>query len=221
MVAAVILTEWQCSAARLVPAVDVFVNFCRLFCTRYVEDIVVSCKCCLTYHTMNRKETKRRKLKVARAFLWLPALDFWSVRYSHWILSIRWICSVMLCLFCSCTCGGPHMSVAFWVPLTIPSLSPFSVSPSGAEAFPPQELRYRDSKISSLVFLFPCIFFHVFALLFGWFWSIAAVLWSCSCSSSKLIPFSVHEISLVDMMFGFIQLDPGHSVRLCSFVCSL
>lgn len=105
-----------------------------------------------------------RKLKVARAFLRLPALDFWSVRYSRWILSIRWICLVMLCLFCSCTCGGPHMPVAFWAPLTIPSLSPFSVSPSGAEAFPPQELRYRDSKISSLAVLIPLYIFFMFLL---------------------------------------------------------
>ena len=165
---------------------------------------------------------KKGKLKVARAFLRLPALDFWSVRYSHWILSIRWICSVMLCLFCSSTCGASNISVSivtiFGEPRllflqTIPSVSPFSRSPSGAErVLPPnlhrgspqgaQVLRFEDfhcccsyslvvaiRRFPLLLFLFPCGF-HVFALLFGWFWSIAPVLWSCSCCSSKFIPFS-------------------------------
>jgi len=211
---------------------------------------------------------KKGKLKVARAFLRLPALDFWSVRYSHWILSIRWICSVMLCLFCSSTCGAPNISVSivtiFGKPRllflqTIPSVSPFSRSPSGAErVLPPnlhrgspqgaQVLRFEDfhccCSYSLVVFMFllssladfdrlPLCFGPVVAAHLNSFRSRGINLGffccfdrsSCLCCGIRFgcVAFNrfIHEISLVDMLFGLIQLVPAlFGCVACSVLCS-
>ena len=53
MVAAVILTERHCFAARLVAAIDVFFVIFADFFTRW-KYIVVSCKFCLTFHEKKR-----------------------------------------------------------------------------------------------------------------------------------------------------------------------
>jgi len=150
---------------------------------------------------------KKGKLKVARAFLRLPALDFWSVRYSHWILSIRWICSVMLCLFCSSTCGAPNISVYcynFWgaAPFVSPdhsfgfpflSFSVWSWARSPPESAPwlsPRSSGTAIRRFPLLLFLFPCgcdsKISTVVVLIPLWFSCFCSPLWliliDCPCA---------------------------------------
>ena len=174
----------------------------------------------LPYHEQKRKKKEKAKgcssvsLAASARFLERSILTldpFYSLDLFGDALSVLQLYMWWAPHVC-CFLGSSDHSFAF--PFLCFSIWSWGVPTPGAQV--PRFEDFLPCCSYSLVF-----FFHVFALLFGWFWSIAAVLWSCSCSSSKLIPFSVHEISLVDMMFGFIQLDPGHSVRLCSFVCSL